>query len=101
MFPGETKKQKTPIQSMENALNADANQTNENERVFVRVIVDENRPFFGLKRVAQRSDFEIFVVAKGREEKKSGLQIRSSCEEDSGKEEPRGDSGFAFEDGGG
>ena len=28
-------KNKTPIQSMENALNADANQTNENERVFV------------------------------------------------------------------
>ena len=51
--------------------------------------------------MAQRSDVEIFVVAKGREEeKKSGLQIRSSCEEDSGKEEPRGDSG-AFKDGGG
>ena len=40
------------------------------------------------------------VVAKGREEeKKSGRQIRSSCEEGSGKEE-RGDSG-AFKDGGG
>ena len=45
---GETKN-KTPTQSMENALNADANQTNENERVFVRVIVDEDQSFFGLR----------------------------------------------------
>ena len=45
---GETKN-KVPIQSMENALNADANQTNENERVFVRVIVDEDQSFFGLR----------------------------------------------------
>ena len=68
MFPGETKKQKTPIQSMENALNADANQTNENERVFVRVIVDENRPFFGLREWHNDPTLKYLLLQK--EEKK-------------------------------
>ena len=67
MFPGETKN-KTPIQSMENALNADANQTNENERVFVRVIVDEDQSFFGLREWHNDPTLKYLLLQK--EEKK-------------------------------
>ena len=64
---GETKN-KTPTQSMENALNADANQTNENERVFVRVIVDEDQSFFGLREWHNDPTLKYLLLQK--EEKK-------------------------------
>ena len=66
-FLGETKN-KTPTRSMENALNADANQTNENERVFVRVIVDEDQPFFGLREWHNDPTLKYLLLQK--EEKK-------------------------------
>ena len=66
-FLGETKN-KTPTQSMENALNADANQTNENERVFVRVIVDEDQSFFGLREWHNDPTLKYLLLQK--EEKK-------------------------------
>lgn len=67
LFSGETKN-KTPIQSMENALNADANQENENERVFVRVIVDEDQSFFGLREWHNDPTLKYLLLQK--EEKK-------------------------------
>ena len=89
MFPGETKKQKTPIQSMENALNADANQTNENERVFVRVIVDENRPFFGLREWHNDPTLKYLLLQKEEKKRKADYKYVPPVKKIPVKKNPR------------
>ena len=80
-FLGETKN-KTPTQSMENALNADANQTNENERVFVRVIVDEDQSFFGLREWHNDPTLKYLLLQK-EEKKKRKVATVATVTDDS------------------